>query len=645
MKKIAIIGFGYVGKAFYNMIKGRFNIDIIDPFFKSKKYKIKNKIDKTHYDLAVVCVPTPMDKSRGFPYFCNTSVVEDVVAKIRADLIMIKSTVVPGTTDKLKSKYKKRIVMSPEFVGEGSYYLPPDKDFSKKMEKTPFLIVGGSKTDVELVFDLLVPILGPLKNYRRLTTKEAEMVKYWENISLGMRVVLANEMRESCKAMGVDYYNVRDAWSLDPRQEKFHSIVFAGKEGFGGKCLLPNEKIFTFDGKKSIKNIKKGDDVLTHNGKFKKVLKVFKRKINEKILNIKTQTGELQLTKEHSIYAFKTNRKYYSNNKLSNFKGNINDIKFDWIKAKDLNIGDYVQLPRLNLKDFNYLEINNKINKLLGVYLAEGHIDKKNNRISLCLNTTTKNKIADEIKKILKLFFKVKNIEDIIKGKSRVLRFTDKRLSDYLSYHAGKFSENKQLSNQFLYQENYGLRVLLKYYFLCDGSFSENKITFSTVSEKLFYHLQLILLRLGIIWSFFVKEKYTKKGINHKKSYYIRIRNRKDIERFLNFIYLYFLKEKLPKLKNYKLTAFIKDRNFVLPIKKIEEKNYNGFVYNLEIEDDNSYVSDIGSIHNCLPKDLNAFYRACLDNNYNPQLLRGVLLSNNDIRKKYGLPTDYETDD
>src|SRR5258708_6017459 len=65
-------------------------------------------------DIAFVCVPTPnVDHAE-----LDTSIVEEVVDWCESDLIVIRSTVNPGTTDRLKEETGKHIVMQPEYLGE-----------------------------------------------------------------------------------------------------------------------------------------------------------------------------------------------------------------------------------------------------------------------------------------------------------------------------------------------------------------------------------------------------------------------------------------------------------------------------------------------------------------------------------------------
>jgi UDPglucose 6-dehydrogenase len=234
-KKIAVLGSeGYVGTAMIKMLNDKFDIVRFDPALKKES---ASRLEVNKCDLAVICVPTPMDSTEPFPHPCDISIVEDLIVWLETPVILIKSTIAIGTCEYLKKKYKKRICMSPEYVGESKYYIPAHLDFSNDMKKTPFWVIGGEDEDVKYIYNLFVPILGPLKKYMTVTCTEAEIVKYFENYYLAQRVILANEMKSCCDKLGVNYYRVREAWLCDPRINDFHSIAFHGKEGFSGKCL------------------------------------------------------------------------------------------------------------------------------------------------------------------------------------------------------------------------------------------------------------------------------------------------------------------------------------------------------------------------------------------------------------------------
>ncbi len=233
-KKIAIIGYGYVGKAAYNMVCNHYDTIAYDPGHTNGQPEVITVWPENNFadcELAIICVPTPMGDDKA----CVTTIVEDTIKRLDAKLILCKSTVSPGTTDRLKQETGKRIVFSPEYIGESTY--KHNYDFQSDMGATPFLILGGDKADTSAILDVLVPILGPQKTYYQVTAKEAEVIKYMENTYFGVKVIFANEMARICKALGVDYYAVRTGWALDPRVDCMHTMVFPDKPGFGGKCL------------------------------------------------------------------------------------------------------------------------------------------------------------------------------------------------------------------------------------------------------------------------------------------------------------------------------------------------------------------------------------------------------------------------
>jgi nucleotide sugar dehydrogenase len=225
--KIGIVGMGYVGKAMIEFFKTKYPIEAYDP---GVGYINKEVINTC--DLAVVCVPTPMGPNGE----CDTSIVEEVVSWIKAPLILIKSTVAPGTTDRLKAKYGKRICFSPEYIGESAYYTPEKYMHPTEMIRHPFQVFGGDPEDTKALVDIFVRVMGPHVFFYQVDTKTAEIIKYWENIYFALKVTFANEMYECCKAFGVDFWKAREGWALDNRVEKMHSAVFVDNRGYGGKC-------------------------------------------------------------------------------------------------------------------------------------------------------------------------------------------------------------------------------------------------------------------------------------------------------------------------------------------------------------------------------------------------------------------------
>lgn len=233
--KIGVVGCdGYVGRAMVNFFMNKYNVAGVDNAMPAEHIieAAWNNINENCL-LGVVCVPT-QSKEDGS---CDTSIVEEVVAKLETPLILIKSTIAPGTVDRLQAMYpEKRIVFSPEYCGESDYN--PGHNFLGNVANEPFYIFGGDRADTAAVLEIVQRIAGPTKKYMQCTAKEAELIKYFENTFLGVKVVLAYEFHQICRQFDVDWNTVREGWLLDPRINPSHTSVFADNvEPFGGKCL------------------------------------------------------------------------------------------------------------------------------------------------------------------------------------------------------------------------------------------------------------------------------------------------------------------------------------------------------------------------------------------------------------------------
>lgn len=233
--KVGIIGYGYVGKAMHRFFATKYDTVWYDPFVEGSC----TKEEVNSCDLGVVCVMTacnPADNS------CDVSIVEEVVGWLKTPLVLIKSTVAPGTTDRLREATGKRIVFSPEYIGESDYDTGKH-GFNKEAAKTPFVTVGGDKADVADVLDMMVPVMGPNRTFHGTDAITAELAKYMENCYLATKVVFCYEFERICAAYGASYTAVRECWLLDPRMESSHSAVFRGpRRPYEGKCLPKDVK-------------------------------------------------------------------------------------------------------------------------------------------------------------------------------------------------------------------------------------------------------------------------------------------------------------------------------------------------------------------------------------------------------------------
>lgn len=231
--KVGIVGQGYVGKALKVGFKSdNIEINTYDKYL-SDQSTVKDLNELTlSSNIIFICVPTPMKKNGE----CFIGIVEEVVKDINilADdkkTVIIKSTVPPGTTEKLNEICKNiSLIFNPEFLTEANFL----DDFKNQK----YIILGGNKKDLDLV-ENLYSIIFPEIKINRTTSINAEIVKYFLNTYLATKVSFANEMKILCDHVNADYNQIVNLVIQDNRIGKSHLMVPGpdGKLGFGGSCF------------------------------------------------------------------------------------------------------------------------------------------------------------------------------------------------------------------------------------------------------------------------------------------------------------------------------------------------------------------------------------------------------------------------
>jgi UDPglucose 6-dehydrogenase len=230
MDKIGLIGKGFVGNAIYENFKDFHEFMIYD---KDPTRANCNAIYEVlhHTKIIFVALPTPMTKEG----CCDISIIGKVMAAIHYwyndNIIILKSTVPPGTCDWIKKIYPQmRLVYSPEFLTE--------KNSIEDFKNSSRVVFGGEQKDIKVVKDLFEKhFVG--KNYQLTDYKTAEMVKYFTNTFLATKVSFANEMYDICQALSIEYDKVKDLALLDVRIGKSHLNTPGPDQarGFGGTCF------------------------------------------------------------------------------------------------------------------------------------------------------------------------------------------------------------------------------------------------------------------------------------------------------------------------------------------------------------------------------------------------------------------------
>lgn len=231
MNKIGIIGFGIVGRALQHGFAQDAEFKIYDLNPKLSQNTLQEVCEDSEF--IFICVPTPRNKDGS----CDISIVEDTIDRCMEyvactdKILIIKSTIVPGTTSKMIEKYPDcNIICNPEFLTERSYKL----DFIN----TSRIILGGDVKLCERVAlmyrdrFIMTPIL-------IVDPTTAEMIKYTANAFFSTKLSFFNEIYDMCRAMNIKYERVMRGVLMDGRIGNSHYSVpgHDGKRGFGGKCF------------------------------------------------------------------------------------------------------------------------------------------------------------------------------------------------------------------------------------------------------------------------------------------------------------------------------------------------------------------------------------------------------------------------
>jgi len=227
--KIGIIGQGFVGNAVYQKFKNFYDVKTFD-LDASKCNSTEDEVIKSS-KIIFVCLPTPMNPDGS----CNISIVENVIKKInnkvKGKIVVIKSTIIPGTTYKLNKKYKNNsICFNPEFLTERNAV----DDYNNQDR----IILGGPRNSTS-VLKQVFSVVFPSANIIKTDSSYAEMVKYVANTFLSVKVSFANEIYHLCKKLKLDYDKIIEYAKYDERLGKSHWSVPGpdGDFGFGGHCF------------------------------------------------------------------------------------------------------------------------------------------------------------------------------------------------------------------------------------------------------------------------------------------------------------------------------------------------------------------------------------------------------------------------
>ena len=236
---IGVVGHGYVGESQSFAFSPSFNVKVFDKNSSKSTHSLEEVFNS---DYVFVCLPTPMKKdgSQDISY-----IEEFFIEAIPGPIYIIKSTIIPGSTDFFIKKFRNLdIIFSPEFLTERTAKL----DILTQAR----IILGGNK---ELTNKVKEIYNFRFKNKTVIETDAltAEYIKYMNNTFFASKVSIMNEFYRFAKHLGVDWDTALYGFVSDQRIGDSHLNVPGpdGKLGFGGTCFPKDINAFISFAKKN----------------------------------------------------------------------------------------------------------------------------------------------------------------------------------------------------------------------------------------------------------------------------------------------------------------------------------------------------------------------------------------------------------
>jgi len=208
--KILIAGYGFVGRAHYEVLKFKHDVVINDPAL-----GYTNSYDDV--DAVIVCVSTP-PRADGS---CHMDNVYEVIEAAPDVPVLIKSTISVEGWDMLVDAFPDRMLtFSPEFLRAASAV--------EDLQNMRLMLIGGTKTCFwKDVFQVNIEIAEP---------RELILAKYARNSFLALKVAYFNQLYDLCDALDVEYSAVAHYTTMDERIGDSHTFI-TDDRGFGGHCF------------------------------------------------------------------------------------------------------------------------------------------------------------------------------------------------------------------------------------------------------------------------------------------------------------------------------------------------------------------------------------------------------------------------
>jgi len=401
-------------------------------------------------------------------------------------------------------------------------------------------------------------------------------------------------------------------------------------------CVTGETRVVTRDGLRPIREIRVGDEVLTHAGRYRPVLKLHQREYSGEMVKLGRARSNvaLNITPNHPVWAVRAARcpfqerrclprecRYHRERRHLDCQNPKQNYKLEWIPAGELTADDWVYFPLTESRAPLALDvpfaphhnakllpsrvaISPALMEWIGYFAAEGFVDQNSVRFANYED-------ADRIAALGTQLFGVQAGITPRSYRCKTISFNSRALSLWMAALVGRGASNKRLPEWV-----FGLDADCRQALICallrsDGSFRRDKpddashsYRYGSASPTLSHQLWRLLLAEGIAANFLLAHpKPEGRHINGRPirvnhpCYRVEVYDVESVNRLLQATREAPQYEETIVRRSYDSYSF--ENGCLFSIRQIEKYQAAQTVYNLEVAEDHSYVTDIMTVHNC----------------------------------------------
>lgn len=402
------------------------------------------------------------------------------------------------------------------------------------------------------------------------------------------------------RQMGYEATPINEAFAV-----ALSELLDDGLTGIAISCLVPGTKIYTDKGIVNIENVKEGDLVITHNGRFRPVNKVVTKNFNGLCTKLQLQgyinsTDNYKFVDNHELYIYRNNR-------------------WQWIGCEDVCVGDVVGEPIVN-RDMSSdiptmticervtssgtytkksIKASPDVQRLIGYFLGDGSICERDSGIQFDFGIDEDNNVED-VSNILKKNFG-KNV-NIINKDDNCLRVKcySKGIASWFRNNCYSDDMEKKYPWKLDRLNNSCCLSLLSGLIRSDGKIDTDHISFYNTSTNLAFIVKQLFSRIGIAASITCRTPRSHvlssgRLISGNKAEWLVSTGKK--QSFASVADL--LSNMSCENSTFSDKLFIMDGFCCSRVQAIEYVDFTGTVYDLQVEEDHSFSGPYLTIHNC----------------------------------------------